>query len=146
MSKVRLLERLSALEDPYPLAGRPPDRQLRDSIVGHLQQLLNTRAGSVPIDLNYGMPDMSNIAGSFSLGTTESLSEAIIGQVVRYERRLRQPRISTEEEARDVITLRFELSGQVAATQEGGQSTQPFAMIIRVNSSGRVFVEPKAAR
>lgn len=146
MSKVRLLERLSALEDPHPLAGRPPDRQLRDSIVGHLQQLLNTRAGSVPIDPHYGMPDMSNIAGSFALGTTESLSEAIIGQVVRYEKRLRQPRISTEEESRDVITLRFELSGQVAASQEGGHATQPFAMIVRVNSAGRVFVEPKAAR
>lgn len=146
MSKIRLLERLSALEDPHLQAGRPPDRQLRDSIVEHLRKLLNTRAGSVPIDPNYGMPDMSNIAGSFALGTTESLSEAIIRQVARYEGRLRQPRITVEEETRDVITLRFELSGQVAATQDGGGAQQPFAMIVRVNSSGRVFVEPKVGR
>lgn len=76
----------------------------------------------------------------------QAAGRAVVLAVVLAVRRLRQPRISTEEEARDVITLRFELSGQVAATQEGGQSTQPFAMIIRVNSSGRVFVEPKAAR
>ena len=97
MYKIRLLERLSALEEPLLVAGRPVDRQLRDSIVVHLRKLLNTRAGSVPIDPNYGMPDMSNIAGSFAMGTTESLSESIIRQVARYEKRLLQPKITVEE-------------------------------------------------
>ncbi|MBF22246.1 type VI secretion system baseplate subunit TssE [Neopusillimonas maritima] len=146
MYKISLLERLSALEEPLLVAGRSVDRQLRDSIVGHLRKLLNTRAGSVPIDPNYGMPDMSNIAGSFALGTTESLSESIIRQVVRYEKRLLNPKITVEEEKREVITLRFELSGQVASAQEGDDVLQPFAMIIRVNSSGQVFVEPKVDR
>ncbi len=142
MSKIRLLERLSALEEPALQAGRPPDRQLRDSIVEHLRRLLNTREGSVPIDPEYGMPDMSNIAGSFALGTTEQLSEAILRQVTRYETRFRSPKITVQKETREVITLRFELSGLVASTQEGGSAQQPFSMIVRVNSSGQVFVEP----
>lgn len=142
MNKIRLLERLSALEDPRQFAMRSPDRQLRDSIVLHLRQLLNTRAGSVPVDPNYGMPDMSNIAGSFALGTTESLSEAIVRQVSRYEKRLQSPQVTVEEEKREVITLRFELAGKVASTQEGEQM-QPFVMTLRVNSSGQVFVDPK---
>lgn len=142
MNKIRLLERLSALEDPRQFAMRSPDRQLRDSIVLHLRQLLNTRAGSVPVDPNYGMPDMSNIAGSFALGTTESLSEAIVRQVSRYEKRLQGPQVTVEEEKREVITLRFELAGKVASTQEGEQM-QPFVMTLRVNSSGQVFVDPK---
>lgn len=145
MKKIRLLERLSALEDPRPFAGRSPDRQLRDSIVLHLQKLLNTRAGSVPIDPGYGMPDMSNIAGSFALGTTESLSEAIVRQVARYEKRLLNPRVTVEQETREVITLRFELAGDVAPLQEG-DALQPFAMVIRINSSGQIFVEPKTDR
>jgi type VI secretion system protein len=145
MNKIRLLERLSALEDPRQFAARSPDRQLRDSVVVHLGKLLNTRAGSVPVDPNYGMPDMSNIAGSFALGTTESLSEAIIRQVLRYEKRLQNPRITVEEETREVITLRFELVGDIASVQEGG-ALQPFAMIIRINSSGQIFVEPKVDR
>ncbi|HCP78697.1 MAG: type VI secretion system baseplate subunit TssE [Pusillimonas sp.] len=143
MYKISLLERLSALEEPLLVVGRTAERQLRDSIVGHLRKLLNTRAGSVPIDPNYGLPDMSNIAGSFALGTTESLSESIIRQVVRYEKRLLNPKIAVEEEKRDVITLRFELSGQVASAQDGDDVLQPFAMIIRINSSGQVFVESK---
>lgn len=146
MSKIRLLERLSALEDPHIQAGRSPDRLLRDSVVNHLRDLLNTRAGSVPIDPNYGMPDMSNIAGSFALGTTEFLSESMLRQVLRYEPRLKQPRISVEKETREVITLRFELSGLLAGAQHEGGADQPFAMIIRVNSSGQVFVEPKVDR
>lgn len=145
MNKIRLLERFSALEDPRQFAARSADRQLRDSIVVYLTKLLNTRAGSVPVDPNYGMPDMSNIAGSFALGTTESLSEAIVRQVVRYEKRLQNPRISVEEETREVITLRFELIGDVAAVQEG-DVLQPFAMTIRINSSGQIFVEPKVDR
>jgi hypothetical protein len=51
-----------------------------------------------------------------------------------------------EEEKREVITLRFELRGQVASIQEGDDVLQPFAMTIRVNSSGQVFVESKVDR
>ncbi len=144
MNQVRLLERLSALEDPTHVAGKSPDRRLRESVVRHLDRLLNTRAGSVPIDHDYGLPDMSNIAGSFALGTTESLSEAILRQIVRYEPRLKNPRITVEPEQREVITLRFELRGQLES-ERADAPDQTFVMILRVNSSGRVFVEPQAS-
>ncbi|HUH40758.1 MAG TPA: type VI secretion system baseplate subunit TssE [Castellaniella sp.] len=144
MSDIRLLERLTLLEDPARTAGMPHDRILRDSVVRHLEHLLNTRAGSVPIDHEYGMPDMSNIAGSFALGTTESLSEAIVQQVSRYEPRLRNIRITVEQEQREVITLRFELRGLLASGRSGVPD-QPLAMTIRVNSAGRIFVEAKTS-
>ncbi|MER1967058.1 type VI secretion system baseplate subunit TssE [Castellaniella sp. GW247-6E4] len=143
MSNIRLFERLTMLEDPGRAAGMPQDRLLRDSVARHLEQMLNTRAGSVPIDHEYGMPDMSNIAGSFALGTTESLSEAIIRQVARYEHRLRNARITVEQEQRDVITLRFELRGLLESEHSDAPS-QAFAMTLRVNSAGRIFVEPRA--
>ncbi len=144
MSNIRLFERLTALEDPGRVGGVPYDRQLRDSVARHLERLLNTRAGSVPIDHEYGMPDMSNIAGSFALGTTESLSEAIIRQAARYERRLRNARITVEQEQREVITLRFELRGQLESDRADAPD-QAFAMILRVNSAGRIYVEPRTA-
>ncbi len=142
MSKVRLLERLSMLEDPGHTAGMPPDRLLRESVARHLGHLLNTRAGSVPIDPEYGMPDMSNIAGSFALGTSESLSEAMIRQVARYEPRLRNARITVEREQREVITLRFELRGLLESERDDAPD-QTFSMTVRVNSAGRVYVEPR---
>ncbi|NLY28301.1 MAG: type VI secretion system baseplate subunit TssE [Alcaligenaceae bacterium] len=145
MHKIRLLERLSALEDPGLTDGAPPDRQLRESVVQHLRRLLNTRAGSVPIDPGYGMPDMSNIAGSFALGTTEFLSEALIRQVSRYEPRLTDPRIEVEKENRDVITLRFALSGYVASGR-GEAKKEPLAMTLRINATGQVFIEARNDR
>lgn len=140
MNKIRLLERLSALEEPRLTDGVPQDRQLRNSIIEHLRRLLNTRAGSVPIDANYGMPDMSNIAGSFALGTTEFLSETIIRQISRYEPRLKNPRISVEEEKREVITIRFELTGRIMSGRSES-AYEELSMILRINASGRVYVE-----
>lgn len=145
MNKIRLLERLSALEEPRLIDGIPQDRQLRDSIINHLRRLLNTRAGSVPIDSNYGMPDMSNIAGSFALGTTEFLSETIIRQISRYEPRLKNPRISVEEEKRDVITLRFELTGRIMSGR-AESAYEELSIILRINASGRVYVEVRNDR
>lgn len=142
MDKIRLLERLSAVEEPRLVAGVPADTQLRQSIVNHLRRLLNTRAGSVPIDPHYGMPDMSNIAGSFALGTAESLSESIVRQIARYEPRLKNPRITVEDEKRDVITLRFELSGRISSSRADG-GDQNFSMTVRINAAGQVFIDPK---
>ncbi|MFT0533906.1 type VI secretion system baseplate subunit TssE [Castellaniella hirudinis] len=141
MSQIRLLERLTSLEDPGLAAGSPPDRQLAASVVQHLTRLLNTRAGSVPIDAQYGLADMSNIAGSFSVGTPEALSETILRQVSQFEPRLRQCRIAVSSERRDVIALRFELSG-LLTTARAGAPDLPFAVSVRINSSGRIFIEP----
>lgn len=140
MSQIRLLERLTHLEDPGLSAGMPPDRQLAASIVQHLTRLLNTRAGSVPIDAQYGLSDMSNIAGSFSVGTPEALSETILRQVGQYEPRLQQCRITVSSERRDVIALRFELSGLLGPARTDAPNL-PFSVSLRVNSSGRIFVE-----
>lgn len=142
MHKIRLFERLSVLEDPALIDGVSADRQLRDSIVQHLQRLLNTRSGSVPIDAEYGMPDMSNIAGSFAFGTTEFLSESLLKQVLRYEPRLLDPQIEVEKETRDVITLRFGLTGYVTYGRPDGPRDL-LSMTIRINSTGQIFVEAR---
>ena len=140
MSQIRLLERLTHLEDPGLAEGAPADRQLADSIAKHLTRLLNTRAGSVPVDAQYGLADMSNIAGSFSVGTSEALSESILRQISLYEPRLRQCRIAASPERRDVIALRFELHGLLAASRAGAPDL-PFSVSVRVNSAGRIFIE-----
>jgi len=80
-----------------------------------------------------------------AVGTSESLSEAIVRQVAGYEKRLLNPRVTVETETREVITLRFELAGDIEPEQEG-DALQPFAMVVRINSSGQIFIEPKTER
>jgi type VI secretion system protein len=136
----RLLERLTSVEAPRLVAGRSHETLVINSIVNHIQRLLNTMRGTVGIDANYGMSDLSNIAGSFSVGYTDFIQSEIIEQVTRYETRLLNPKISTLEELRSVITLKFELIGEVeVGTAQSG--TKVLRLFLRVNSAGRVAVE-----
>jgi type VI secretion system protein len=136
----RLLERLTNVEAPRLIAGRSHETVVIDSIVNHIQRLLNTMRGTVGIDADYGMSDLSNIAGSFSVGYTEQIQLEIIEQVTRYESRLLNPAITQLEEAKSIITLKFELVGQVeTGTAQSGVRT--LRMFLRVNSAGRVAVE-----
>ena len=72
---------------------------LTQSIVAHLQRILNTRQGSVPIDNEFGVPDFTNLAGSFAVGQTTQIIENMTRMIARYEPRLKSPRIQVVEGA-----------------------------------------------
>lgn len=139
MAKLRLDERLLYTTAPRLTAGQSRDSLVRKSIVDHLTRLLNTRKGSVPIDPDIGLSDMSNIAGSFAQGTTQTICEEVVLQINQYEPRLRQPKVATSElsQEREVITLRFEISGFLA-DNNGKASTDMLSIIMHVNSHGYI--------
>ena len=107
MVKERLLERLSRQEQPNRNDRRPPEDIVKISIQGYLSRLLNVRRGSVPVDLEYGLPDMSNIAGSFAVGYVSEIQRDILLQIDLYEKRLLRPTIQQVVEEREIITLKF---------------------------------------
>jgi type VI secretion system protein len=111
----------------------------RKSIVDHLTRLLNTRQGSVPIDPNYGMSDLSNIAGSFAMGTTESICQEVAYQISRYEPRVTNPRISVSHSAdeRNVISLRFDVTARLVDSQRK-PTEDMLLLIMRIDASGRI--------
>lgn len=136
----RLLERLTSQEAPRLLAGRLPTSIVISSIVNHLNGLLNTRRGSVQIDRAYGMPDLSNIAGSFAVGYSEMIQAEVLEQVVRYETRLLSPQIAPVDETKEVITLKYELLGYVE-TDSDVRKPNRLSLYLRVNSAGRIAAE-----
>jgi type VI secretion system protein len=136
----RLLERLTSQEAPRLLAGRLTTSIVISSIVNHLIGLLNTRRGSVQIDRAYGMPDLSNIAGSFAVGYSEMIQAEVLDQVVRYEARLLSPQIAPVDETKEVITLKYELSGYVE-TDSDVRKPNRLSLFLRVNSAGRIAAE-----
>jgi type VI secretion system protein len=136
---VRLSERLTHADNPRLIGGLSVESLGRKSIVDHLTRLLNTRQGSVPIDPKYGMSDLSNIAGSFAMGTTESICEEVAYQMTRYEPRVTNPRItvshSTDE--RNVIALRFNVTARLVDSQS--KPTEDMLLLnMRIDASGRV--------
>ena len=142
MVKERLLERLSRQESPHLNDRRPPEDLVKVSIQRYLSRLLNVRRGSVPVDAEYGLADMSNIAGSFAVGYVSDMQREILIQIDRYEKRLLKPTIQQVVEEREVITLKFILAGQIDLGGGSTAVTKEFSMFLRIDSAGQVRVEP----
>ena len=141
MVKERLLERLSRQEFPNLSDRRSPEDLVKASIQRYLSRLLNVRRGSVPVDTEYGLPDMSNIAGSFAVGYVTDIQREILIQIDRYEKRLLKPTIQQVIEEREVITLKFILAGQIDLGIGSTAVIKEFSMFLRIDSAGQVRVE-----
>lgn len=141
MIKERLLERLTREESPKLSDRRSHEELVMESIKRHLSKLLNVRRGSVPIDPDYGMSDMCNIAGSFAYGSVSDIQRDILIQVETYEKRFLNPRIMQLTESREVITLKFQLIGQIDIGSGSSSNLKDFSMFLRINSAGQIRLE-----
>ena len=117
-SRERILERIAFWKE-----GAERDRLSRyesvsSSIRDHLSRVLTTRKRSVPISSEYGVPDLSNIAGSFESGSTLQIVETILETVSRFEPRLLSPRVRALDDTTELSSLRIEISGEILANDQ----------------------------
>ncbi len=111
-----LLERLA---DPDPSARRTirkDTQSLVESVMRHLQRMLNTRQGHVPIQPEYGMPDITDCAEG-SPEAVDRVRRAIRSSLEMFEPRLRRIRI-THLPAGDDLNLHFGITGQIVTENE----------------------------
>ncbi|KFE54514.1 type VI secretion system baseplate subunit TssE [Pseudomonas syringae] len=134
MKEKRLLERITMLQADTGRTHLTQSEVLMQSIILHLQRILNTRCGSVPIDAEFGVPDFTNLAGSFATGETTQIIENMTRMIARYEPRLKSPRILVAEGSQEVLSLSFTLDGLV----EIDDRNIPIHLATRVSSDGRV--------
>jgi len=130
----RLLERIVGLQAETGRSRLTQAEVLIHSIREHLQRILNTRQGSVPIDADFGVPDFTNLAGSFATGETTQIIDNMTRMIARYEPRLRSPRIQVAEGTQEVLSLSFSLDGLVSIDDRD----VPIHLATRVSSDGRV--------
>jgi type VI secretion system protein len=113
----RLLERIRSLEKaPNRRVGKDPQRMI-DSILRHLQRILNTKRGNVPIADDFGLPDFTVILQVYP----ESLrlfERAIRQTLQKYEPRLKAARVQLMPEEEDRLSLHFQIIAQLALEQE----------------------------
>lgn len=134
MRTQRLLERIASLEAGDGHGDATRAQILMASIQGHLQRILNTRQGSVPTDPDFGVPDFTNLAGSFSSGSTRDIVDNLTRMVRTYEPRLKNPRVSLEDAGNEVLSLSFSLEGTI----EIDNREIPVRMATRISPSGKV--------
>lgn len=134
MREMRLLERVADLETDSGRSSQTRAQVLAVSILEHLRRILNTRQGSAPIDVLFGVPDFTNLAGSLVAGETGQVIDEISAMIARYEPRLKQPRLALVESGQDVLSLSFILEGQIRVDDHD----VALRVATRVSSDGRV--------
>lgn len=134
MKEKRLLERISALQLESERSRLTQAQILLDSLMEHLRRILNTRQGSVPMDPEFGVPDFTNLAGTFATGETAQIIHNMTRMIARYEPRLRSPRITVADNSQEVLSLSFALDGLVTIDERD----IPVHLATLVSSDGRV--------
>ena len=136
-ARERLLERIVRLGDAGEARQREsPFERVSASIRGHLMRILRTRRRSVPIAEDFGVPDLSNVAGSFESGSSVEIVRAVLETVARYEPRLLSPRVRALETTTELGSLRLEISGEIFL---GGQRW-PVQFPALVRASGEIVL------
>jgi len=131
-----LLERLA---DPRAEARRTTRLDvdaLADSVLHHLQHLLNTRRGSALAAPDYGVPEFCEIVHSFPEAITD-LQRSMKACIERYEPRLRDLSIKYTPVESDLLRLRFEITARLAT----GDQAQPVWFETTIDASGKADVK-----
>jgi type VI secretion system protein len=108
----RLLDRIRRWETQPLDRGRGDPQRTIDSVIRHLQRLLNTHQGSAPIADDYGIPDFTN----YLQGGRDAIVgvESAIRQVIEsYEPRLTAIRVQYVAPEEGVPTLRFQVQARL---------------------------------
>lgn len=109
--------------------------QLLDSVLKHLQKMLNVRQGSVPTLPAYGLPDFNDLAYRFPNAIIE-LQRAIKTSIEQYEPRLMRVRIRHVPDNENPLNLRFEITAQLVT----GEDNAPIWFETSLNTAGRVSI------
>ena len=136
MRERRLLERIANWEDAEVRTSQTRVDILVRSVMDHLARLLNTRRGSVQIDPLFGVPDFTNLAGGMAAGSTRDIEEEIRRMVMRYEPRLKSPKVGLNRERTDVLSIQFTLDGML----EVDDRDIPLQIATTVAASGKIRI------
>lgn len=131
----RLLERIRNLEsNPDIRVERSLSRKV-NSIISHLQNLLNTHQGSVLIADDYGIPDITNSHGEGITELTQRIENTLRQTILKYEPRLKKVQVNLQSEKDDVLSMRFKLEAVLVH-----DDTTPVILETVVTSGGKVDI------
>ncbi len=134
MHEERLLERIRTAEREPLRRGGDNQRRCIDSVLSHLQRILNTRQGNVPIAADYGVPDFLDFLQTYP-DSVHEIERNIRNAIDKYEPRLSGASVTYVQDENDALTLRFQIIA--CLTMEGGRKV--FFETV-VDSDGRIHI------
>jgi type VI secretion system protein len=130
-----ILERLNRPRGTATRTATDSASDLRRSVLRNLSNLLNTRTGTAPAQLDLGMPSPSEITHA-TPNAVNLMLRNLRECIEKYEPRLRDVEITHVESPEEVLTLRFQVTARIA-TRDG--DTVSFDTV--VNPGGHVRVQ-----
>jgi type VI secretion system protein len=112
-----LLERLSRPDRLPPRTLSENTQELTRSILKRLRLLLNSRQGLAPAQLDFGIPEPSEVAHSFPEAIGR-MQRAIVTSIEKYEPRLTSVKAVHVESEEEQFTLRFQITAQLRTAKE----------------------------
>jgi len=135
MRENRLTERIRGWNrGPYRREGPDPKRMI-DSVVGHLERILNTRQGNVQIADDYGIPDFTDFRSAFPDAHRE-LERSIRQTIQKYEPRLTSVRVKFIPQDDEMLTVSFQIIARLIL--EGGRDSIVFESTLDADGKIRI--------
>ncbi len=136
MREYRLLDRIRAMaKNPSRRVTEDPQQVIR-SVQEHLQRILNTRQGNVPIAEEYGVPDFTELMSGYP-ESQRVIERAIRNTIERFEPRLQSIRVNLLGGEKENLTLSFQISARLML--KDGRDSVTFDSVL--DSGGRFTVK-----
>ena len=130
-----LLARIRESDGSFARPGEVSEAELVESVLLHLQKMLNTRQGSSSAIPDYGSPDFNDLLLQFPSAIPE-IRKQLKTAIDRYEPRLSGTQVRHVPDADHPLTLRFDISGHMQMGEErikiGFETVLDDAGLIRV--------------
>ena len=109
---------------------------LVESVKNDLELLFNTRRGTVLIDDDMGLPDLTHLTNGYSQPDVDDLQLTLQQQIKRYEPRLSSVDVSYVGDQGKQIQLAFSVTAQLNQDRQ----SIPFSMRLVMNENGSTTV------
>lgn len=120
---------------PTPPTTRFDTARQMDSVLEHLRELFNVRAGAVPTRLDYGLPDFNDLVIQFP-SAIPAISRSIKHQIEMFEPRLRKVTVRHVPDPDRPLSLFFSISAEMVVPD--GQERVAFETVLGADGSVNV--------
>jgi type VI secretion system protein len=136
MREDRLLNRIRTRERELGRRATEDPEKVISSVISHLQMILNTRQGDVPIAEDYGIPDITSFRHTISFSIRE-IENSIGRTIEKYEPRLTGVRVKFISQEEDRLTVSFRIHARLVL--EEGQK-EPVMFRSQIDSYGKIKI------
>lgn len=112
MREERLLERIRMREKMPGRSTSEDPKKVIDSVMLHLQKVLNTRQGGVQIAEDYGLPDFNDVLHDRAAAPRE-IEKSIRQTIQKYEPRLKAVRVKYVPLEDNLLSINFQIHARL---------------------------------